>query len=703
EIAQKTIGKIFDFADSNYLEAWVLKAMIGDETDLEMAKEAWEQIETILVYRGKMEPFSEEAPLFAAGQHYLQLGRENRMNMFFDELWRQYRTSAWSRLAYLVVVEDAVKKGRWVDTIEMCQRLIGIWPNSKAAERCGELNMVAVRKLKLGPTATQGASHWVWDTPLPQGNSLNDVWVCPEGDVFAVGEVGTILRRYSGGQNFIRMASGTRWLLRGIWGSSSQNIYVVGDGGIVLHFEGRDWRQVREPRAEQADLWGVFSSGPGHVVAVGNNGTVVTLSSGGWTEKRVTTVNLRSVWGTGRDRLFAAGDSGTLLGYQNGKWDVMDSDCYEDLWSIWGDAPNNVYVVGSRRTVIHFDGVRAKEDVIGLTDFRSAHGFGGNDVWAVGTSGSVIRQVGKEWHLEHSGTLVELFGMAGLSPNELWAVGAGGTILRRSSGRWRIIAGGLRLSLVALDVLADGQAIALGEAGTLWYRQRKGQWSATSLPVKGRYRGFWANAGRKVAVGDDGLVVVDEGPAFSKVDAGTAEDLNAVWGWETGAVIVGNRGVIIRMTGGNIRHEHSPKPYILRSVWGKTPSDIVAVGDRGTILRFNGTAWIEESDGVLVDLYGVWVGQKMEVAVGQNGTIVWRAESGWEKMNSPTSQDLIAVWGTSAKDIYAISGQGSVIHYDGTRWEVQHSPAACLMAIRGDSNQNVFAVGCHGSVLKLAR
>ncbi len=36
-------------------------------------------------------------------------------------------------------------------------------------------------------------ADWTWQNPLPQGNSLRDVWGSSGSDVFAVGDGGTIL------------------------------------------------------------------------------------------------------------------------------------------------------------------------------------------------------------------------------------------------------------------------------------------------------------------------------------------------------------------------------------------------------------------------------------------------------------------------------------------------------------------------------
>ena len=71
---------------------------------------------------------------------------------------------------------------------------------------------------------------WVWQNPLPQGNSLYGVWGSSGSDVFAVGDAGTIL--HYDGSAWTPMSSGTTDSLRGVWGSSGRESVVPEDIGV---------------------------------------------------------------------------------------------------------------------------------------------------------------------------------------------------------------------------------------------------------------------------------------------------------------------------------------------------------------------------------------------------------------------------------------------------------------------------------------
>jgi hypothetical protein len=68
----------------------------------------------------------------------------------------------------------------------------------------------------------------------------------------------------------------------------------------------------------------------------------------------------------------------------------------------------------------------------------------------------------------------------------------------------------------------------------------------------------------------------------------------------------------------------------LGSVWGSSGSDIFAVGDHGTILHYDGTAWSTMTSGMTDWLYGVWGSSDSDVfAVGYNGTTLHYGGEGY--------------------------------------------------------------------------
>lgn len=136
-------------------------------------------------------------------------------------------------------------------------------------------------------------------------------------------------------------------------------------------------------------------------------------------------------------------------------------------------------------------------------------------------------------------------------------------------------------------------------------------------------------------------------------------------------------------------------------VWGSSASHVFAVGNRGTIVHFDGSRWNRQKSGTGKDLAAVWVASPTDAfAVGLDGVILHFDGRGWEKQKSGTSKSLLAVWGSSASDVYAVGRDGTILHFDGRAWTRQPSPTRFdLSAAWGTSSADVFAAGAHGTVI----
>jgi len=91
-----------------------------------------------------------------------------------------------------------------------------------------------------------GASsgQWVWQNPLPQGNTLQDFFFIDTSNGFAVGARGTILRTTDGGNNWDQQTSGTDDDLYGVAFTDSSTGTAVGNFGAILRTTDGDRKSV---------------------------------------------------------------------------------------------------------------------------------------------------------------------------------------------------------------------------------------------------------------------------------------------------------------------------------------------------------------------------------------------------------------------------------------------------------------------------
>ncbi|RPJ60732.1 MAG: S-layer homology domain-containing protein [Acidobacteria bacterium] len=135
-----------------------------------------------------------------------------------------------------------------------------------------------------------------------------------------------------------------------------------------------------------------------------------------------------------------------------------------------------------------------------------------------------------------------------------------------------------------------------------------------------------------------------------------------------------------------------PQGNTLRSVCGSSAADVFAVGDGGSIIHYNGTAWSIMASGTTNRLNGVWASSASDVfAVGVSGTILHFDGTNWSAMTSGTTEWLSSVWGTSATDVFVTAGT-AILHYDGTAWTAMEGSRGAN-DIWGSSGNDIFTVG----------
>ena len=148
------------------------------------------------------------------------------------------------------------------------------------------------------------------------------------------------------------------------------------------------------------------------------------------------------------------------------------------------------------------------------------------------------------------------------------------------------------------------------------------------------------------AVGVAGTAIHYDGSAWTALDTGTDADLWGVFGfarddlWVVGAAATGETApTILHYDGAAFTpyaldpSQNSRTAKSLFKVWG-IDGTLFAVGQRGLIIRWDGSDWVETPAGALAD------------------------------------QDFVSLWGTSADHIVAVGGRNNarLATWDGTAW-----------------------------------
>ena len=186
------------------------------------------------------------------------------------------------------------------------------------------------------------------------------------------------------------------------------------------------------------------------------------------------------------------------------------------------------------------------------------------------------------------------------------------------------------------------------------------------------------------------------------MDTGITEGLLSIWGSSPDDVFaVGEHGTILHYDGSAWTQMDSDAIRDLNGVWGSGPDDVFAVGSASTIIHYDGTAWSAMDSGISGgSLYDVWGSGPNDVfAVGSAGTIVHYDGTSWSDMDSGITSKLYGVWGSGSNDVFVVGGD-DIIHYDGTSWSAMDSGTTeRLYSVWGSGPDDVFAVGKDGTIV----
>lgn len=232
-----------------------------------------------------------------------------------------------------------------------------------------------------------------------------------------------------------------------VWGSSPDDLHVVGgslQGAVAMHFDGTGWSsaQVSRPTPRLND---VFGFGPDSAFAVGNAGAIQEWDGQAWhAHTSSVTEPLWGVWGSGRDDVWAVGGGGdtegqqTILHYDGEAWAKVPVPQFEQtnvygFFDVWGTAADDVYIVGQRGAVLHYDGSSWTPQKVGVEEnLSSIWGTSKDSVVLVGgTNNAVIAKWdGTEWTSRALLPLPKLNGLWMDEPTTAHVVGENGTIAR---------------------------------------------------------------------------------------------------------------------------------------------------------------------------------------------------------------------------------------------------------------------------------
>lgn len=478
--------------------------------------------------------------------------------------------------------------------------------------------------------------------------------------------------------------------------------WIGGDVGVLLSSTGGPWQQDRLPGSGL--ITGIWSAAGGDLLVVAGS---ELFRRGDVTWQSVALPGpaaiLLDVWGLDAEHVWISGTGGTILRREAGTWIRGSVPVSWEVWGLGGTAPDDLVAVGQNGLVLEStDGGETwlqRASPTGATLFAVAANAGGRLV-AVGTGGTILVRDGDTWEVAPSPTGQALFDVRADGANGFIIVGNGGVVLTGDGLTWQQVeVRGARENLRAITG-SPGSRVVAGWNGTIL--AEPGGWTTAETGTR-IYGLHLPSDGEPMAVGQGGAGFVRQGGSWHPLNLASPASLFAIDGPSADArLAVGDSGTVLRYDGATWSREAVPSNGLLRSVWYDGDRAMV-VGEAGLALVRENGAWRSLATGSGAFLRRVagpswnrlWV-------VGDSGTLLrWDGDK-FARIPVPTEQNLRGVWERNARDIWVVGDVGTILQFDGWSWKKQFPPVLNdIRAVRGVGS-DLYIVGDLGLAYRLS-
>ncbi|HYW33409.1 MAG TPA: Ig-like domain-containing protein [Gemmatimonas sp.] len=423
----------------------------------------------------------------------------------------------------------------------------------------------------------------------------------------------------------------------------------------------------------------------------------------------------------------------------------LEGPLVDDVISIAGFSATSAFAINSAGNIYQWNGTVWATSALGSTfgtQFAALHGTADNSIIAVGSNGVIARWNGTAWSAMTSGTTRSLRGVYAESATSAYAVGTNGTVLRMTGSTWAPVTstssvtlngvwsgGGVafivgndgevlrydgtsmtRLVTLAMDTLytvtgsAPNNVVVAGAVGTMLRYDGTSWTTINSNGVSGAiYASVRGATERTFFASDSGLLALD-GNTLSRVSTPYTPRMLSVAIDGAGVLWTGGqRGAVQRGTPSASSASFATlhlAPDLL-DVWTTSATNAWAVGDFGSIYRWNGSTWSRQVSPTTVALATVWAASATDAfAAGERGVMLRWNGTTWLQQQLPSTATVTALWGSSASNVLAVTNSGEILRFNGTTWSISASQASPLLSVFGTTATEAFAGGDNGAVLR---
>ena len=433
------------------------------------------------------------------------------------------------------------------------------------------------------------------------------------------------------------------------------------------------------------------------------------------------TDNFTSLWGSGPDNIWWVGSKGRVLHYNGSVLLPRDAGTDKDLYSVWGRGPKDVWVAGDG-VVLHYNGnqwIDRTPAEFKSVVFRAVHAPIDNSTLLIGGDDGIILRVLESGKIvkENTNSALKIRSIRAIGIGNVWAVGDKGQALRLSGGTWSSVP--LPKANEDLHGLAnspDGRLYTVGIDGFVAATENK-VWEATLTndPKSRDLFGVWAVSEKEAwAVGKDGALIHHIGTKWNLRDIdGTymkTKTFRAVWGQAKEplyAYAIGDGGAGIRYDSINDKwlDFRAETTAHLNAATALSDGRIVVPGDGGVLLQ------AKDATSDFVDLGVAVTGTNLRDACDDGKGGFWAVGDAAltvhvDASGTPTIHLLEAVAGQRLTGATLVDGQVIAVGHGGVAvrktadgWQSESTGAQFNLNAVASHKDEAWAVGEFGTIV----
>ncbi|HEX7701240.1 MAG TPA: hypothetical protein VF403_10970, partial [Kofleriaceae bacterium] len=373
------------------------------------------------------------------------------------------------------------------------------------------------------------------------------------------------------------MTNSSAELLNAVAFTGVGEAYAAGDHGTMMRYDTAGW--AADPRFPTADLAtksivSVTVVGA-TIYALTDSNLVYVLDGEMWNPLPALGSPYKAMWVASTGQIFLGGVGGRLAQYNGTSWtETMVGGATANYFAMWGTSATDVYAAGNlaaNSTILHYNGT-AWTPVTTLPNVGQLNAIWGvgSEVFATGTG--IVHATDGTTFAAATTPAITGRGVWGSSVTDVFVVGDMGTIVHWDGTQWIKMRVSFSSKLHAVAGSGPAEVFAVGDDGAI--ERYTGAGWADDLTVSGasQLHGLW------VAAPDELYTVGDtNSSAIFHYHAGS---------WATPEVSA------------------PPIPSTLLGVWGRTSTDVFAVGQIAAAHRTN--AWTTISSGAIGEAVAVW-------------------------------------------------------------------------------------------------